>query len=403
MGLSPAATRASAALLQSARLRQTRRDLDAESARNWLATTRLHHEQEGEQVRGWGEWNTPINAARCPPTNTTWSAATAPYLPEPEPEPEPEQRNQQAAGFSTTGAAGVGGTAYPRFHRPLPALPASNAPGFPGWHVPLSVPPPVRPRPSQLVSGVYGATVNPLSAEMGGNRDDVFSFTENSSWGGQQHAQQMVGHQQARKLPQSQLLPSLPAQQQGQQKQQTQQKQQWRQHQQEGLELGQQWELEPESEDWEAQMQDLTYAFLAADMDGGGAIGTDEFGLMMTVMGCELDIDSVVRVIRVAKNAFSQWLKREDEENVQKCQQVWDKYDDDNSGTMSLREINNVIKALQVLGCKAMPMTSEKMRSMARYVHSDTRTGSFGIHLFRNLLVAARVRRQPGGWRAHLR
>ena len=38
-----------------------------------------------------------------------------------------------------------------------------------------------------------------------------------------------------------------------------------------------------ESEMTEEQLSDLTYAFTAADMDGGGAIDVEEFGMMLSV------------------------------------------------------------------------------------------------------------------------
>ena len=46
-----------------------------------------------------------------------------------------------------------------------------------------------------------------------------------------------------------------------------------------------------------------------------------------------------------------------DEENIRKCKVVWDKYDEDKSGTMDLEEINNVIKALQDMGFNPSPMS----------------------------------------------
>ena len=120
-----------------------------------------------------------------------------------------------------------------------------------------------------------------------------------------------------------------------------------------------------QSEMTEDELNDLTYAFQAADMDGGGAIDEEEFALMLAVMGCEIDAESVKRVINEAKEGFADWLKLADEENVKRCQVVWDQYDDDKSGTMDLIEINTCITALQDLGCKASTMTAEEMKKMA--------------------------------------
>eukprot|EP01048_Picozoa_sp_COSAG05_P027113 COSAG05_NODE_7748_length_773_cov_2.127596_1_plen_112_part_01 len=55
----------------------------------------------------------------------------------------------------------------------------------------------------------------------------------------------------------------------------------------------------------EDELNDLTYAFQAADMDGGGAIDEEEFALMLAVMGCEIDAESVKRVINEAKEGFA--------------------------------------------------------------------------------------------------
>ena len=111
----------------------------------------------------------------------------------------------------------------------------------------------------------------------------------------------------------------------------------------------------------EDELSDLTYAFQAADMDGGGAIDEDEFSMMLSVMGCDISVEQVRAVISEAKAGFKAWVKMADEENLAKCKAVWDKYDDDKSGTMDLREINNVIKALQDMGFNPSPMSASDM------------------------------------------
>ena len=111
----------------------------------------------------------------------------------------------------------------------------------------------------------------------------------------------------------------------------------------------------------EDELADLTYAFQAADMDGGGAIDEEEFSMMLSVMGCDISIEQVRKVIGDAKEGFSAWVKMADAENVAKCQRVWEEYDDDNSGTMDLREVNNVIAALQAMGFDPAPMSEADM------------------------------------------
>ena len=90
----------------------------------------------------------------------------------------------------------------------------------------------------------------------------------------------------------------------------------------------------------EDELEDLTYAFQAADMDGGGAIDPEEFSLMLNVMGCTISMDQVKAVITDAKKGFGEWLQLADAANVAKCQRIWTEYDDDKSGTMDLGELN---------------------------------------------------------------
>ena len=116
-----------------------------------------------------------------------------------------------------------------------------------------------------------------------------------------------------------------------------------------------------ESEMTEDELSNLTYAFQAADMDGGGNIDADEFQTMMTVMGGDLDNDAVSRVISNAKSGFRAWLALADEENIAKAKAVWEECDEDKSGTMDLREVNLVITKLQAMGCNPTPMAAADM------------------------------------------
>ena len=80
----------------------------------------------------------------------------------------------------------------------------------------------------------------------------------------------------------------------------------------------------------EDELTDLTYAFQAADMDGGGAIDAAEFTMMLSVMGCEISPAQGERVIQEAEQGFAAWMKMADAENVKKCTAVWDEFDADN-------------------------------------------------------------------------
>ena len=106
------------------------------------------------------------------------------------------------------------------------------------------------------------------------------------------------------------------------------------------------------------ELMDLTYAFQAADMDGGGAIDTEEFGMMLTVMGCTISDDQINQVIADAKSGFAAWKKLSDDENVAKCKIVWDKYDVDGDGSMDLDEVNAVIAGLHAEGFNPTPMST---------------------------------------------
>jgi Ca2+-binding EF-hand superfamily protein len=120
-----------------------------------------------------------------------------------------------------------------------------------------------------------------------------------------------------------------------------------------------------ESEMTEDELEDLIYAFQAADMDGGGAIDADEFGLMLKVMGCEITEEQIAQAIEDARKGFSEWLAQADEANRAKCQSIWDEYDDDKSGTMDLGEINNVVGALRKLGSDLPLMTAPEIEKLA--------------------------------------
>ena len=120
-----------------------------------------------------------------------------------------------------------------------------------------------------------------------------------------------------------------------------------------------------ESEMTGSEMEDLTYAFQAADMDGGGAIDFDEFSLMLAVMGCDMTEDQVKAAMAKAKAGFKKWCEMADADNVAKCQKIWEEYDDDKSGTMDLGEINNVIGALRDLGSDLPTFTKEQVDKMS--------------------------------------
>ena len=111
----------------------------------------------------------------------------------------------------------------------------------------------------------------------------------------------------------------------------------------------------------EDELMDLTYAFQAADMDGGGAIDAEEFGMMLSVMGCSISKAQVKQVIVDAKSGFGAWKKMSDDENIAKCQIIWEKFDDDNSGTMDLDEVNSVIAALKKEGFNPSPMSAKDL------------------------------------------
>lgn len=116
--------------------------------------------------------------------------------------------------------------------------------------------------------------------------------------------------------------------------------------------------IEAESGITDDELADLTYAFQAADMDGGGSIDADEFNLMLTVMGCELSSEEVAQAIHNAKDGFYAWKQMADAENIEKCKRLWDKYDQDGSGTMDLAELKNVVQALSMDGFKADEITA---------------------------------------------
>ena len=111
----------------------------------------------------------------------------------------------------------------------------------------------------------------------------------------------------------------------------------------------------------EDELTDLTYAFNAADMDGGGAIDGDEFAMMLSVMGCEISPAQVERVIKEAEQGFAAWMKAADEENVKKCTAVWDEFDADKSGTMDRTEINLMLGKLREMGFSPTPISEADM------------------------------------------
>ena len=60
-----------------------------------------------------------------------------------------------------------------------------------------------------------------------------------------------------------------------------------------------------ESEMDDDELEDLTYAFQAADLGGEGVITDAEFGVMVRVMGCEMTEEDVRKVIAEAVDGFS--------------------------------------------------------------------------------------------------
>jgi Ca2+-binding EF-hand superfamily protein len=60
-----------------------------------------------------------------------------------------------------------------------------------------------------------------------------------------------------------------------------------------------------ESEMGETELEDLTYAFEAADLGGEGVITDVEFHTMVHVMGCEMAEEDVRKVIAEAVDGFS--------------------------------------------------------------------------------------------------
>lgn len=90
-------------------------------------------------------------------------------------------------------------------------------------------------------------------------------------------------------------------------------------------------------------MVDLRHAFMAVDLDGNGWIDTAEFSMMLTVLGCNVSGSNIQTIIDEAKDGFETWKLMADDENRQKCRDIWGEFDLDNSGTLDLAEINGVI------------------------------------------------------------
>ena len=133
------------------------------------------------------------------------------------------------------------------------------------------------------------------------------------------------------------------------------------------------------------ELSDLTYAFQAADMDGGGIIDADEFNLMLTVMGAEITRQQIMSVIGDAKEGFAAWKRTSDEECVEKCRVIWEEYDEDKSGTMDRKEIAAVIEKLRSMGADPEPISESDMADgelnfdefMAWYLKQDTLPDEF--------------------------
>lgn len=111
------------------------------------------------------------------------------------------------------------------------------------------------------------------------------------------------------------------------------------------------------SEMTDEELSDLTYAFQAADMDGGGIIDADEFELMLTVIGATITKEQIRDVIGDAKEGFAAWKQQSDEETIEMCSGIWEEFDADNSGTMDRKEIAAVIERLKSLGANPDPIS----------------------------------------------
>ena len=118
-----------------------------------------------------------------------------------------------------------------------------------------------------------------------------------------------------------------------------------------------------QSEMTEQQLADLTYAFQAADMNGEGAVSSDEFMLLLKVFGCDLTEAALSDVMAKAKSGFAALLKVADEENIAKCKQIWQQFNSDSSTPMNMADINAVIRKLQEMGSNPEPLTEEDMNT----------------------------------------
>jgi Ca2+-binding EF-hand superfamily protein len=102
----------------------------------------------------------------------------------------------------------------------------------------------------------------------------------------------------------------------------------------------------------EEELAELTYAFQAVDMDGGGAIDAAEFGMMLAVMGCALGAPKVAAIMAEAKAGFKAWKLLADGANAAKCRQVWEQHDADRSGTLDAKEVAAVMAQLRQQGAR---------------------------------------------------
>jgi Ca2+-binding EF-hand superfamily protein len=140
-----------------------------------------------------------------------------------------------------------------------------------------------------------------------------------------------------------------------------------------------------ESEMTDEELSELTYAFQAADMDGGGVIDIEEFELMLTVMGATITHEQTIGVVREAKDGFAAWKRKSDEEAVATCRAIWEEFDDDNSGAMDQQEVNAVVNRLKEMGANPSPICEADMANgelsfdqfMAWYLKQDTLPDEF--------------------------
>ena len=64
----------------------------------------------------------------------------------------------------------------------------------------------------------------------------------------------------------------------------------------------------------EDELSDLTFAFQACDIDGGGTIEAEELHAMVAVLGADVTVDRVEDLIKEAKQEFKEWVEQHPED-----------------------------------------------------------------------------------------